>query len=875
MRPASNSNGPAPTNPFHLGVLYCNNFDKGSEGGRHLFSRYVNGDGVIIGWGLCRDGELGTNARYNAIAPVMIGGHDKPVRMACSGLSSAWLGAHNMITTMGSGIWGELGVGNPRYCPRVVANETNMPICPSQIEVVPFTSDRDVMVDVVGGSSFFACVSLTGAVYAWGANNYAQCHPDLRNACCGYAQPRRISGERVVQVASASYSVIARTASGAVYGWGLATLLGADEAALAAELGKRGAGLVTVRETDRKAATEPVALAALADKRVVLVRGGPWHFAAVVDSGAVYTWGLGNNGRLGHGDEADHLTPTVVAALAGKRVVEVTCGSFHTVFVTADGAAYACGDNQGGQCGVLGEFSVPEPAAMKVTAGRPVIHAAAGRFHTALLLNTGEVVAYGSGVALGIGMGYGMRMVRCQPVMDNYTGLWIASGPSHCFALTIPKSTCMLVLGLPHRGVPAVVVSTGLKEGIMSCGAGAGFTIMVNRRGSCYAFGVGGWGQLGVDVNPVPAEPERVVFTKERIPVIPRATRVGFFSRTNITHVAAGYAFSMAVCEGERVYAWGSNSYAQCGLGCDPKKFPRIPQPKEIAWLADKQIVQVACGSYFALALSSTGEVFSWGALECCGHGMEPDEGAVPPHYIMRDLGDLKESRGVIMSPCRILSLKCIVQVAAGGWHAIALDSLGEMYVWGVGTGGRLGTGSTDFSYVPTKIEHPAFFTRIGCGCYTSYAIDDDAKLYLWGVNERNQLGSGSKVVMAPTLAMENVRDVALGKYFTVILTFSNTFHFSGTMEHDKGTYVSSSFDDTENLPDQLRASNVQTENYKGLRLFGGLEHVIVLVEKDAIPAPQIEECCAGIRKLPANVVVGSNTNGNTHYHHQRQGSAS
>ena len=37
----------------------------------------------------------------------------------------------------------------------------------------------------------------------------------------------------------------------------------------------------------------------------------------------VYSWGHGLNGRLGHGDEHDILTPKVVEALLGKGVKEV------------------------------------------------------------------------------------------------------------------------------------------------------------------------------------------------------------------------------------------------------------------------------------------------------------------------------------------------------------------------------------------------------------------------------------------------------------------------------------------------------------------------------------------------------------------------
>ncbi|KAG5476645.1 hypothetical protein CUR178_03818 [Leishmania enriettii] len=827
------------------GALYVN-MEGASPAARKLVERYVSGDGVIVGWGFCRNGELGTNSRYNLVTPMMIGGHDKPIRMACGGLSSVWLGVRNILMAMGGGMWGELGVGNPRFCPRVIANEANMPICPGQVDVVPFTQD-DVVVDVAAGSAFYACVSLKGNIFTWGANNCGQCHPDLHNTCCGYGQLRVVPGERVVEVVCSNYSVLARTMSGAVYGWGEVTLLGGRDA-VAEKLVAADTELVQSPQSEsRVVARVPVRIDSLDGKNIKLLSSGPWHYAAVSTDGSVYTWGIGNSGRLGHGDQDDHLLPEVVTVMKGKCVIDVACGSFHTVFIADDGNAYACGDNQGGQCGVVGEYSVPVPTRMNVTGGRRAIHASCGRMHTTLLLGNGDVVVYGTGLGLGVGTGYGMRMVRCQAILENYTTLWTKSGPTHGLSLTIPKNTTMFVLGVPHRGVPVSVTCIGLKEGILSCGVGAGFTLMISRRGSCYSFGVGGWGQLGFDTA------QAKHFTQDRVPVYPQATRIGFFSRTIITSVAAGFSFSMAITEGERVFAWGNNSFAQCGLGVDPKKYQRISQPREITWLADKEIIQVSCGSYFALALSASGQVYSWGTIECCGVGLEPDPKVVPAHMIMRNVSG--ETRGVVLSPLHIDSLKGIIQVAAGGWHGMALNAIGEIYTWGVGTGGRLGTGDCEHHYTPVRIAHRVFFTRIGCGCYTSYGIDDNAELYVWGVNDKNQLGVPGGKVVTPTSVLENVREACLGKYFSLVLTHDNAFHLSGVMEFDSAFYTSASFDDADSLPEKLKPDNIQAEHLRGLKLFGGLEHVIVLLEKDPIPEAVVTETIARMREQPEPLV--------------------
>lgn len=833
----------SPTVPMEqLGQLYMKSSDwKGVQ----VLQRYC-ADGVGVGWGLCHEGELGTGNQYNLLTPFMIGGLDRPIRFGCASMSSTWLGTRNHLITMGGGMWGELGIGNPRFSRSVVSNDNNMPVCLGQIDVSAF-SDKDRMIDVVAGHSYFTCVSLRGHVYAWGANNYGQCHHELHNACCGFAQKREVPGEKFVEVACANFTVLGRTLSGAIYGWGLSRLLG-DEANVKAELEKVNMSLVEVQE-DRAVAPVPIRINFFDQKAIVLIRAGPWHAAAVDRTGAVYTWGLGNNGRLGHGNESDAVVPCLVAALQGKSVVDVACGSYHTVFVTATGEAFACGDNQGGQCGVLGEFSVPTPQRMHVTCDRRVVQAACGRHHTILLFETGDAAAYGTGLALGVGCGYGMRLVRCQPILENYTTLWVSAGNSHNFALTIGKNTTMLVLGMPHRGVPPATTAVSLKDGIMSCGVGAGFTAIVSRRGALYTFGFGGWGQLAFDASGTKTS------TPDRVPVVNGATRVGYFARTAVTYVAAGFSFALAIVEGERVYAWGNNSFGQCGLGMDPTRYNCIVIPQEVSWLADKIIIQVACGSYFSLALSASGDVYSWGTIECCGLGLQPDPSIVPPHMLMRDVG--KESQGIILSPVRVQDLSNIVQIAAGGWHALALNSIGEVYAWGIGTGGRLGLGHTDHVHVPARINCNFFFTRIGCGCYTSYGIDDNATLYLWGINDMMQLGiQGPSKVVTPTRVLDRVRDVALGKYYSVVLTFDNTFHMAGVMESEEGITKSKGFHDTENLPDLIKPDAMARKGFHGLRLFGGLEHVIVLLEQDRIRPSGMRAVTQLLRTQPERIIT-------------------
>jgi alpha-tubulin suppressor-like RCC1 family protein len=78
-------------------------------------------------------------------------------------------------------------------------------------------------------------------------------------------------------------------------------------------------------------------------KRFVSASTAVHHTVAITEDGACYTWGVGDYGVLGHGDEEDCVLPKLVAALAGKRVVAVTAGDTYSAAITAEGDLFTWG----------------------------------------------------------------------------------------------------------------------------------------------------------------------------------------------------------------------------------------------------------------------------------------------------------------------------------------------------------------------------------------------------------------------------------------------------------------------------------------------------------------------------------------------------
>jgi hypothetical protein len=87
---------------------------------------------------------------------------------------------------------------------------------------------------------------------------------------------------------------------------------------------------------------------------------------AVTDD-AVYSWGQGQFGALGHGSYEDRAVPSRIRALAGKDIEKVACGSFHTLLLRRDGVVYGCGLAKHGQLpGAMHRMSADKVAPLPV-----------------------------------------------------------------------------------------------------------------------------------------------------------------------------------------------------------------------------------------------------------------------------------------------------------------------------------------------------------------------------------------------------------------------------------------------------------------------------------------------------------------------------
>ena len=72
---------------------------------------------------------------------------------------------------------------------------------------------------------------------------------------------------------------------------------------------------------------------------------------ALTVDGKVFSWGEGDDGKLGHCSRLSCDKPRLIEALKSKRVRDVACGSSHSAAITSNGELYTWGCGEYGRLG--------------------------------------------------------------------------------------------------------------------------------------------------------------------------------------------------------------------------------------------------------------------------------------------------------------------------------------------------------------------------------------------------------------------------------------------------------------------------------------------------------------------------------------------
>ena len=240
--------------------------------------------------------------------------------------------------------------------------------------------------------------------------------------------------------------------------------------------------------------------------------------------------------------------------------------------------------------------------------------------------------------------------------------------------------------------------------------------------------------------------------------------------------VRVGFAFAVAVTTDGRVLTWGDGSAGDLGTGkCKPSDVPVFA-----ALPSGAKVVAVAAGADGVVALTSAGEVLTWGdnsagdlgtggtrKFSCKpvqvrlpkGAGVKGVAAGVDSRYAITSAGGLlawgggvlgtaAKANPVLPAPVKLPKGVKVTAASAGLMDSMALTSTGRVLAWGVNEAGELGNGTFNRSQVPVFVHLPTNvrIVAISSGRQHCLALSKAGKVYAWGDDNAGQLGDGGNM---------------------------------------------------------------------------------------------------------------------------------
>ena len=258
---------------------------------------------------------------------------------------------------------------------------------------------KEHVVDLAVGRTHCAALTFHGDIFGWGYHQHNQLGFLLETVGAGLTEK---DGERALEAYTNRRTMVkyvptmVRPDTEAP----CANIAAGTDSTLVAD---REGRLMVWGDQNRRVRPDQVAYM-LQGKHVRQVSCGAMHCAVLLDDSRVLTWGVGDGGRLGHGDAERRNMPTIVQRLAGEAVAKVVCSVWHTAAIvvvppyTKGGLLYTWGTGMHGQLGHGTTKTVLEPTAVMdlYDMSVAVVDVSLGMYHNALITADGECMTWGS-----------------------------------------------------------------------------------------------------------------------------------------------------------------------------------------------------------------------------------------------------------------------------------------------------------------------------------------------------------------------------------------------------------------------------------------------------------------------------------------------
>lgn len=755
-----------------------------AAGGQHSLA--LCSDGTLAAWGDGSFGQIGDNGVLDRTSPVLVNtsgalSGKRVIAISAGANHSAALCSDGTVVCWGGNTNGELGNGNN--------TQSNVPVAVATSGVLL----GHTAIAIACGQNHTLALLADGTVAAWGLNASGQLGNNSTtpsNVPALVSTAGVLNGKSVVEIAAGGQSALVRCSDGILAAWGLN------------DRGQLGVNSATTSFTTPQAV---LTSGVLSGKTIVSLHMSQNHAGALCSDGSLAMWGAGNSGQLGNNAVSDSLAPVLANnAILGSTDLFIqtasggTAGHTLALIGTAANEPKIVVEHEGGSLShnslppvnfgslVAGAYRtkgfVIRNAGTQTLAGisAATLGADAGMF----VIQSQPQATLPPGEAAEVVLRFnpqsiGGRTASLQitsngvpsPFIVNLEGSgdpelninWQTGRevPAQAAGFDANGYEAVLSLGFdPQPGARLMMLeNTGLSfiEGIFTNTFYGvlvhGQLIDLNHAGKDYTFVVNYYGGDGNDLVLEWAGNRLVSWglnsggalgngsSTPTFTMLPSAVSVTTpLSGKTILSAACGFNHSLALCSDGVVAAWGTNSAGQLGNNSTTSSSSPVAV-NQTGVLSGRQVVAVAAGTNFSVALCSDGRIATWGS-DADGQ-------------LGNDAAFSNSSVPVLVDDSGVLAGRMVTFIAAGGSHVLALCSDGTLVAWGsssgIAGGGQLGNGSgAPFkSGVPVAVSTAGVLSgktiaRIAAGVTHSLAWCTDGTFAAWGENPYGMLGNGT-----------------------------------------------------------------------------------------------------------------------------------
>nr|VDD06745.1 unnamed protein product [Brassica rapa] len=288
----------------------------------------------------------------------------------------------------------------------------------------------------------------------------------------------------------------------------------------------------------------------------MLACGGA-HVIALTSGGKVFTWGRGNSGQLGHGDNLNASLPKPLFFFDDDYVIsQASAGWSHSAFVSDSGSLFTCGNGSFGQLGHGDNISLTSPAKVSYFVDKSVKMVACGMRHSLVLFSGNQVCGFGSGKRGQLGVSSERKKSVDLPCvvsgLEDVEVVRIAANGDHSAALSANGE--LFTWGRGFCGSPDVQTPQCFPsyESFRDVALGWNHALLQTVDGKVFKLG------NTLDKQSEKQQEDSSETLLEEVPC---------FDGVEIVQIAAGAEHSADVTESGEVQTWGWGEHGQLGLG--------------------------------------------------------------------------------------------------------------------------------------------------------------------------------------------------------------------------------------------------------------------------------------------------------------------